>query len=72
MIGTMSNTLILVFTGTSLNLLILLASYSVQYNQFMNMNTAAIEITQALSGSLAIVLTVPLTALITARLLKGR
>lgn len=72
MIGTMSNTLILVFTGTSLNLLILLASYSVQYNQFMNMNTTAIEITQALSGSLALVLTVPLTALITARLLKGR
>jgi uncharacterized membrane protein len=68
----MSNTLILVFTGTSLNLLILLASYSVQYNQFMNMNTTAIEITQALSGSLALVLTVPLTALITARLLKGR
>jgi uncharacterized membrane protein len=72
MIGTMSNTLILVFTGTSLNLLILLASYSVQLNQFMNMNTIAIEITQALSGSLAIVLTVPMTALITARMLKGR
>lgn len=70
MIGTMSNTLILAFTGSSLNLLILLASYSVQYNQFMNMNTIAIEITQALSGSLAIVLTVPTTAVITARALK--
>ena len=69
-IGTMSNTLILVFTGTSLNMLIILSSYSVQYNQFMNMNRTAIEITQALSGSLALVLTVPLTALISSRLLK--
>lgn len=69
-IGTMSNTLILVFTGTSLNMLIILSSYSVQYNQFMNMNRTAIEITQALSGSLGLVLTVPLTALISSRLLK--
>lgn len=70
-IGTMSNTLILVFAGTALNLLILLASYSVQFNQYMNMNTVAIEITQAISGSLAVVLTVPGTALLTA-LLLGR
>jgi uncharacterized membrane protein len=68
MIGTMSNTLILAFAGTSLSFIILLASYSVQYNQFMNMNTITIEIAQALSGSLAIVLTVPITAVITARM----
>lgn len=68
MIGTMSNTLILAFAGTSLSFIILLASYSVQYNQFMNMNAITIEIAQALSGSLAIVLTVPVTAVITARI----
>lgn len=68
MIGTMSNTLILAFAGTSLSFIILLASYSVQYNQFMNMNAITIEIAQALSGSLAIVLTVPVTAVITARM----
>ncbi|MDC7222428.1 MAG: YibE/F family protein [Spirochaetales bacterium] len=71
-IGTMSNTLILVFTGTSLNLLIIISSFSVQYNQFTNMNRTAIEITQALSGSLALVLTVPITAFITSRLLKEK
>ena len=68
MIGTMSNTLILAFAGTSLSFIILLASYSVQYNQFINMNAITIEIAQALSGSLAIVLTVPVTAVITARM----
>jgi uncharacterized membrane protein len=68
-IGTMSNTLILVFAGTSLNLLVILSSYSIQYNQLMNMNRTAIEITQALSGSLALVLTVPVTAFVTSRLL---
>ncbi len=66
MIGTMSNTLILVFTGTSLSLMILLYSYSVQINQLMNMNTIAIEITQALAGSLGMILTVPITAVIAA------
>ena len=70
-IGTMSNTLILAFTGTSLNFLIILSSYSVQSNQYMNMNRTAIEITQALSGSLALVLTVPITALFASRLLKN-
>lgn len=71
-IGTMSNTLILAFTGTSLNLLIILSSYSVQYNQYMNMNHTAIQITQAIAGSLALVLTVPLTALLTAHLLSEK
>lgn len=72
MIGSMSNTLILAFTGTSLSLIILLYSYSVQFNQFMNMNTITIEITQALSGSLGIVLTVPITAFITANVYAKR
>ena len=71
-IGTMSNTLILAFTGTSLNLLVILSSYSVQFNQYMNMNNTAIEITQALAGSLALILTVPLTALLSALLLSKK
>ena len=66
MIGTMSNTLILAFAGTSLSLMILLYSYSVQFNQVLNMNTIAIEITQALAGSLGMILTVPITAVISA------
>ena len=72
MIGTMSNTLILAFAGTSLNMMILLYSYSIQYNQLMNMNRIGIEMAQALAGSLAIILTVPLTAAVTSRMLKHK
>jgi uncharacterized membrane protein len=67
MIGTMSNTLILAFTGTSLNLIILLYAYSVQYNQLLSADMIAIEVAQAISGSLGIIFTVPLTAALTAK-----
>ncbi len=70
MIGTMSNTLILAFAGSSLSMLVILQSYSVQHNQWINMNVIAIEVAQALSASLAVVLTVPITAAITAAILK--
>jgi len=72
MIGTMSNTLILAFTGTALGFILLMVSYSVPYNQLMNMNAMAIEFVQAFSGSLGLVLTVPLTAAFTARLLVAK
>lgn len=69
MMGTMANTLILAFTGTSLNMLILIYSYNMNYNQIFNSNTIAIEIIQAISGSLAIIFTVPIVSFISAELL---
>jgi uncharacterized membrane protein len=72
MIGTMSNTLILAFAGAALSTIIILNFYSIQYNQLINSNFIAVEIAQALSGSMAVVLTIPLTAAITSRILKPR
>ena len=72
MMGTMSNTLILAFTGGSLNTLILNYSYSMKYNQIINMYEIGIEIMQGVSGSIAIVLTVPLVSFISAVLLKKK
>lgn len=69
MMGTMSNTLILAFTGTSLNALVLIYSYNVPYTQLINMNMIGIEIIQGISGSIAIILTVPLIAFISTRLI---
>lgn len=69
MMGTMANTLILAFTGTSLNMLILIYSYNMNYYQIFNSNTIAIEIIQAISGSFAVIFTVPLVAFISATLL---
>lgn len=60
--GTMANTLILAFTGSSLNLMLLIYSFGVPYNQLMNTDLIAIEILQGISGSLGIILAVPVTA----------
>ena len=60
--GTMANTLILAFTGSSLNLMLLIYSFGIPYNQLMNTDLIAIEILQGISGSLGIILAVPVTA----------
>jgi uncharacterized membrane protein len=70
MMGTMSNTLILAFTGSSLSMLILIYTYSFNFNEIWNANSVAIEIVQALSGSLAVIFTVPLVSLIASQLLS--
>ena len=69
MMGTMSNTLILAFTGGSINTLILNYSYALRYNQIINMYEIGIEIMQGVSGSIAIILSVPLVSIISVYLL---
>ncbi|MBQ8739924.1 MAG: YibE/F family protein [Clostridia bacterium] len=64
MIGTMTNTLILAFAGGSIATLIVLASYGVQYNQLVSSNYIALEVAKGLAGSAAVVLTVPISALV--------
>jgi uncharacterized membrane protein len=71
MMGTMASTLIIAFTGTSLNTLILLYAYNVSYYQLLNNNMIAIEIVQAVSGSIAVFLTVPLVSFIAAQLIPA-
>jgi len=67
-IGTMSNTLILVYLGTSLPLVLL--SSNIDLNKFFNLNQVATEISAALIGSIGILACVPITAIITAYLIK--
>lgn len=71
MMGTMSNTLILAFLGESIFSFILMYSYQVQFRQLFNSNSIAIDILNAICGSLAVVLTVPIVAAIAAKLLQG-
>nr|WP_233452865.1 YibE/F family protein [Caproicibacter fermentans] len=69
MMGTMANTLILAFTGSSLVMMIQIYTYNMPYQQVMNSNHIAAEIIQALAGSSAVVLTVPLVSLLSAKLM---
>jgi uncharacterized membrane protein len=71
MMGTMANTLIIAFTGASLNLLVLLYAWNVTYYQLINTNMIGIYIIQTVSGSIAVILTVPLTAFFSAHLIPA-
>lgn len=67
-IGTMANTLILAYLGGALSLVLL--SSNIDLQKFFNLNQVATEISSALIGSIAIVLCVPITAIIAAYLIK--
>ncbi len=62
MIGTMTNTLILAFVGSSLNLIIIMFAAGMQPYQLLNNDDTAMEIIRGVSGSVGLVLAVPLTA----------
>lgn len=67
-IGMMANTLILAYLGGSLALVLL--SNNIDFQKFFNLNQVAVEISSALIGSIGIVLCVPITAIISAILIK--
>lgn len=61
--GTMSNTLILAFVGSSLSTIIMIYSYNIPLTQLWSTDLVAREVIQGLSGSAGIVMTVPLVAM---------
>ena len=69
MIGTMTNTLILAFTGSAFISLLVLFSYNVDALQLLNSNYIAIEFAQGIAGTLGIVLTVPIASFIATMIL---
>ncbi len=67
-IGTMANTLILAYAGGALPLLLLLSANQMGLVAIANLDLVATEVVRALSGSLGLVLCVPVTAVVAARL----
>ena len=70
--GTMANTLILAFTGSSLNILILVQTYEIPFLQLINTDYICIEVIQSIAGAMGILLTVPIVAFISARLMAAQ
>lgn len=66
MIGTMTNTLILAFAGGTLSTLLVFAAYGVQFHQLISSNMLALEVAKGLAGSAAVVMTVPISAMVCA------
>ena len=72
MIGTMSNTLILAYVGSSINLIMIIYAYSYQMHQIANMYSVAIELMSGIAGTMGIILAVPFTSFITTILLRKK
>ncbi|MEG2144949.1 MAG: YibE/F family protein, partial [Oscillospiraceae bacterium] len=70
--GTMANTLMLAYIGGSLSLTVLLIAYSSSVLSLFNREMIVVEVLQALAGSFAILLTIPLTSLIAGVLYTGK
>lgn len=67
--GTMTDTLLLAYTGASLPLFLLL--YNENGLRLLNMEVIATELSSALIGSIGLVLAIPITAMASVFLLKG-
>ncbi len=67
--GSMTSTLVLAYAGGALPLLLLMAREP--SIKFLNLDLVATEVASALTGSLGLVWTIPITALIAARLMAG-
>ena len=64
MVGTMTNTLILAFVGSSLVMMIYLASNAPTLQQLMSSAYLSIEVVQGVASSVGVILAVPLSVLI--------
>ena len=72
MIGTMSNTLILAFTGSATAVLLRLYAYDMPYLQMMGHNPIIVEILCGLCGTIGVILTVPIQSAITTLALRKK
>ncbi|MDR0223423.1 MAG: YibE/F family protein [Oscillospiraceae bacterium] len=66
--GATTNTLVLAYIGSSLSVVLLLIVYAGSFTELLNRELVVVEFMQALIGSLGILLTMPLTALVCAAL----
>ena len=64
MVGTMTNTLLLAFLGSSLVLTLYIYSIGLSLNQFLSSSYLAVEVATGISSSIGVILSVPLTAII--------
>lgn len=68
--GTMSNTLILAYTGSTVPLMLLFMAYETSLLRIINLDIVATEIIRSLAGSIGLILAIPITAALSAMLIK--
>ncbi|ABO51221.1 YibE/F family protein [Desulforamulus reducens MI-1] len=60
--GTMANTLILAYTGGALPLILIFMAYDMPFLKIINLDLIATEVVRALTGSIGLVLAIPVTS----------
>lgn len=68
-IGTMTTTLLLAYSGSFLTLMLIFVSRGADLIQVLNMKLVAVEISRTLIGSIALVIVAPITAAIASQLM---
>lgn len=63
-LGTMANTLVLAYIGSSLSTVLLLVASNISLLSLFNMEMIVVEILQAIVGSIALLATIPITSII--------
>ena len=72
MMGSMSNTLILAYVGTTLHLIILFIVYKIRFTEIINLDSIATEIIRAMAGSIGLIITIPVTVVIGTAIYKKK
>ena len=62
--GTMSNTLILAYIGSSINLILVFLVYNRPLIPFINMDEVAAEVIRSMAGSIGLIMTIPITTFV--------
>lgn len=70
MVGTMTNTLILAFIGSSFVLVIYLCSLGLETHQLLSSSYLAIEVVSGIASSIGVILSVPITALLSSAIIS--
>ena len=70
--GTMTNTLILAYTGSSIPLLLIFMAYETSIVEVFNLDLMATEVVRSLAGSIGIIVAIPITAFTTGFILKRK
>lgn len=68
--GTMANTLVLAYIGSAMCCILLMVTYSSNISQILNREQIAVEVLQAIAGSIGILAALPLTAITSVICLK--
>ncbi|MEG6513705.1 YibE/F family protein [Desulforamulus ruminis] len=62
--GTMANTLILAYTGGAIPLILIFMAYEMPYLKMINLDLIATEIVRALTGSIGLIMAIPITSMV--------